>query len=54
MLISTAILFTIVSAVIIGIVAGYGAIWGILTAFGRHSAEPEPALARAENAVASR
>ncbi len=49
MLISTVILFTtVVSAVAIGIAAGYAAIWAILAAFGRQPALPEPALVTVE------
>ena len=44
MLISTTILFTIVSAVAVGIGAAYAAIWGILTMFGRRPGSQEPAL----------
>ncbi|MBZ5646250.1 MAG: hypothetical protein LAN37_03385 [Acidobacteriia bacterium] len=51
MLISTTILFTIVSAVAVGIVAGYAAIWGILTALGRRPAAQEPALVPVETAA---
>ncbi len=48
MLISTVILFTtVVSAVAIGIAAGYAAIWAILTVFGRQSTQ-EPALVTVE------
>ena len=49
MLISTVILFTtVVSAVAIGIAAGYAAIWAILAAFGRQSTPAEPALVNVE------
>ena len=49
-LIATTILFTSLSAVAIGIAAGYAAIWAILAAFGRHPS-PEPALVPVQTAT---
>jgi hypothetical protein len=54
MLIATTILFTIVSTVLVGIIAGYASIWGILAVFGRRPAPAEPALVRSETALANR
>jgi len=49
MLISTTILFTtIVSAVAIGIGAGYASIWAILSAFGHRPQRQEPVLVPVE------
>ena len=48
MLISTTLLFTIVSAVAVGIGAAYAAIWGILTMFGHRPGSEEPALVAVE------
>jgi len=50
LLVSTTIFFTSVSAVGIGIGAGYAAIWAILAAFGRHP-RPEPVAVPAQAAI---
>jgi hypothetical protein len=50
LLIATTILFTSVSAVGLGVGAGYAAIWAVLAAFGRHSG-PQPALVPVETAT---
>lgn len=49
-LISTTILFTSVSAVGLGIGAGYAAIWAILAAFGRRPAQEQAPLVGTETA----
>lgn len=53
MLIATTLLFTIVSTVLIGIVAGYASIWGILAMFGRRPSKQEPPLVAVEGALAN-
>ncbi len=53
MLIATTLLFTIVSTVLIGIVAGYASIWGILAMFGRRPSKQEPPLVGVESALAN-
>jgi hypothetical protein len=54
MLIATTLLFTIVSTVLIGIIAGYASIWGILAMFGHRPSRQEPALVQVESALANR
>lgn len=51
MLIAATIFFTSISAVGLGIGAGYASIWAILAAFGRHSIS-EPAMVPVEHATA--
>ncbi len=46
-LIAATIFFTSISAVALGVAAGYASIWAILTAFGHHSA-PQPAVVAVE------
>ena len=54
MLVSTTVLLTIVSAVTLGVVSGYLAIWGILRLVARRpAAEPKPATIIANAAHAS-
>ena len=54
MLVSTTVLLTIVSAVTLGVVSGYLAIWGILRLVARRpAAEPKPAPIIANAAHAS-
>ncbi len=53
MLIATTLLFTIISTVLIGIVAGYASIWGILAMFGHRPRKEEPALVAVESALAN-
>ena len=54
MLVSTTVLLTIVSAVTLGVVSGYLAIWGILRLVARRpTAEPKPATIIANAAHAS-
>ncbi len=46
-LIAATIFFTSLSAVALGVAAGYASIWAILTAFGRRST-PQPAVVPVE------
>ena len=51
--IAATILFTSVSAVSLGIAAGYAAIWAILNAFG-HQSSHEPAMVPVETVTVGR